>query len=876
MAAAQTAPRRFGTKPKEICRDYARGRCWRGAECCYWHDDEQPVENVSNTSPAVEILSDKRFQPLKFSNEFSDSNNHPRSGDAGLERDDNPEDALDFTPEQLPRSVCWAWLRGGCSRGDACKYPHGNYRQPAATPQDRPMSCQHDFGETSKPTFRGSIDANSNERELALRPHKRCASLTITQFGARVTYGDGLAVNRVQIEHESCTRVVLSNIPTSISRTDFFAAVKLFGHVLDVDFKDDLSMKRDSMLAYVAYTHHARAVQAMSALDGSAMFGRVLSAQIPSGVSIGQGLIHDSTVVLSWDAPKLIGYAGYATQEEADNIIVATNDQELDGRIMKSYIHTGLPSLGVCTVRLENIPRQSVMTKRKFIGKTEGFMIEKPKYALHVAVREVRAFVERSIPQADLLAFDMDMSPDRHGIVRATITCSSAAAAHSLADIMSGRKFKSLGNVSIISHHMHSVSFRIPKATYNILYDDLCSLESDLVGAGGNVRVLNQEGEAPETTIELIAPGLPIFRVYRSRVEQLLRGEVVHKDGATVWDDFFLYPTCHRFLGFLRHQQPSVLLQRDKHHRLIKLFGPSAGRKVIADYIIAKVEHLQGQSRHTFPLSGRLIGLFFSSDLRRLQHALGQENVNLDRVRKVLHVRGGSTAYGLARDIIDHAERRYPLRMRTEKTSCSVCFGPTENAVVLACGHRYCRSCVHGYLTSASVQSWPLTCLGDDAKCQREIPLRLMQQLLNPREFEDATRRSFLAYIRSHPDELQFCPTPDCPEVYRPGPKNTTRQCPTCLNRICTYCRTECHDNMRCEERAQHQEPLFKEWVAAHDVKPCPRCSAHIERVAGCNHITCAACRTHICWVCLKTFPDDREIYGHMREAHGGIGLEEM
>ncbi|KZP18600.1 hypothetical protein FIBSPDRAFT_1027453 [Athelia psychrophila] len=35
-----------------------------------------------------------------------------------------------------------------------------------------------------------------------------------------------------------------------------------------------------------------------------------------------------------------------------------------------------------------------------------------------------------------------------------------------------------------------------------------------------------------------------------------------------------------------------------------------------------------------------------------------------------------------------------------------------------------------------------------------------------------------------------------------------------------------------------------------HDVKACPGCKACIERIAGCNHMACTRCQTHMCWEC--------------------------
>ena len=38
------------------------------------------------------------------------------------------------------------------------------------------------------------------------------------------------------------------------------------------------------------------------------------------------------------------------------------------------------------------------------------------------------------------------------------------------------------------------------------------------------------------------------------------------------------------------------------------------------------------------------------------------------------------------------------------------------------------------------------------------------------------------------------------------------------------------------------------------NTKACPRCSAHIEKNGGCNHITCHKCSFEWCWLCEKKY----------------------
>ncbi|CAK9785861.1 hypothetical protein CC85DRAFT_206438 [Cutaneotrichosporon oleaginosum] len=64
--------------------------------------------------------------------------------------------------------------------------------------------------------------------------------------------------------------------------------------------------------------------------------------------------------------------------------------------------------------------------------------------------------------------------------------------------------------------------------------------------------------------------------------------------------------------------------------------------------------------------------------------------------------------------------------------------------------------------------------------------------------------------------------------------------------------------------REHDREAKFRQWVRD-NAATCPTCSASIQKIEGCNHMTCTLCSTHFCYRCHSAIsPSDP--YQHFRE----------
>jgi hypothetical protein len=165
----------------------------------------------------------------------------------------------------------------------------------------------------------------------------------------------------------------------------------------------------------------------------------------------------------------------------------------------------------------------------------------------------------------------------------------------------------------------------------------------------------------------------------------------------------------------------------------------------------------------------------------------------------------------------------------------------------------------------------PLSCI----TCNTNIDLAILRGL---KSFDELLSISFACYVSMNPILYAYCPTPDCPQIYRLGPAGTVRQCSECLAHVCTFCKIEWHEGLSCSEIQEYHDPETRENVGLMKklgIKPCPKCKTLLEKTMGCNHMTCTGCNTHLCWVCMKDFgiSGRQAVYAHMSDAHGGIGI---
>lgn len=687
----------------------------------------------------------------------------------------------------------------------------------------------------------------------------------------RVVLGPGFDVRSVRTGTES-NWVALSNVPADVSQSELERVLTPFGKPVEVRLREKSVRPTASYSAVVQMEEASQVSAVVEALDGVEIFGARIHAQVSLGRTRYHNQLRNQAIHISWEVPLSTGYAGYDTPEEAQKAVTLA-----DGFTMrKQYwvtasLYEGIPVVGAYNVRFTGLPPDVQGKDLAPFGKTENTMFERPIAPLaNFGIPAVQRLLSELGPMS---SFENSPAPYKNGLVRAWALFETPDVA-SEACRRNGIKQKALGYQRITVQRVQSVLYEVPRDIYSLISEELQALRNSLWqnGPGTHIHVFNKNPGMDSVQLKLVAEDSVTIRRLKADIEVMVRGEPVEQDGKKVWDPFFSRADGQAFLENTEARHRGLLVRADRLRRTIRLIGRPEKRALGQKAIVAKFNTLTSQKVFSIPLDGHVLTLVMRGAFNAFSKKQGVETTWMDISQRKLFVRGSAKGFQEVQAIVQRDMGHHATP--PTQAHCPVCFEPATDPVTLDCGHAWCKACLEGYLTAASdVQSFPLHCLGDEGKCSHLIPTVVARRTLSPSGYDTLVQAAFSSYIHTRPDDFYHCPTPDCPQVYRSGPRDSVISCPSCICAICPHCHVEYHEGVTCADREDGLDKLFEEWTSMHDVKKCPGCKVPIERSEGCNHMTCTRCHTHTCWVCLETFPQGKGIYDHMRSAHGSIGV---
>ncbi|KIW72360.1 hypothetical protein PV04_00559 [Phialophora macrospora] len=371
--------------------------------------------------------------------------------------------------------------------------------------------------------------------------------------------------------------------------------------------------------------------------------------------------------------------------------------------------------------------------------------------------------------------------------------------------------------------------------------------------------------------LRIYGPKLEAVARVKAQLAHVLVGTVVLNDGGTaLWHEFF--STDDGVSALRSVSRPGeVFLYSDIRNLQLVFFGtPSLLEETRRAVVHILTSHV---SYYWLSLEGELFPRALAGGFRRVIRHFGKKSARLDILRSPpsMIFRGSPQQFEIAKLLILEPPAVVPTGQHMESsTECPCCFLEIADPIELRCGHSSCRGCFEALCRDTAASENPITCFEDLSTCGQMVSLDEIKKNLDNSTFEAVLESSFEQYIRSRPDQIQYCPTPDCPSIYKVSEAPDVFTCGNCLISICRKCRALSHDDLTCEEAqppSRAEEHVSDEDKKKLGISNCPRCKALIQKTYGCNHITCT-CGIHICWFCLATFASDRECYDHMFQTH--------
>uniref|UniRef100_A0A2N9EBW3 RNA helicase n=1 Tax=Fagus sylvatica TaxID=28930 RepID=A0A2N9EBW3_FAGSY len=424
-------------------------------------------------------------------------------------------------------------------------------------------------------------------------------------------------------------------------------------------------------------------------------------------------------------------------------------------------------------------------------------------------------------------------------------------------------------------------------SVYNVIQKQLDSLLASFRHLKGAECALDRNFNG-SYRVKISANATKIVAELRRPVEELMRGKTIDHGSLTPTILQHLFSRDGINLKKSVQQETGTFILFDRHCHNVRVFGSvdkvALAQKKLIESLLTLHEskqleiHLRGGVRP--PDLMKEVVHKFGPDLHGLKEKVPGAEFTLNTYRHVISVHGNKDLKPKVEEIIQEiAQMRDGLTKRFDnETACAICLCEVDDGYQLeGCGHLFCRLCLVEQCESAikNHDSFPICCAYEG--CRAPILLTDLRSLLLSDKLEELFRASVGAFVALSGGIFRFCPSPDCPSVYRVADSGSAGEpffCGACYAETCTRCHLEYHPFLSCEMYREYKEDpdsSLKVWCKdKENVKSCPVCGYTIEKGEGCNHVECR-CGRHICWVCLEFFGTGDDCYNHLRSVHGGI-----
>ena len=727
-------------------------------------------------------------------------------------------------------------------------------------------------------------DAAREARKAALAEYKQLEALqqqaeasVIEQYAVLgestlLTCGAGLEVQSVVAGFDTC-RITIKNLPREVKHCDVSEIFTQQGMIHSDFLVLNLRSKEDHQEATVlAVADRGRAMAI--GLDGIEFRNRNLTFKASENAN------NACALTISWRVPSAAMIASYNSMEEATKKVTDLNGKTCKGQEIK--------------VEMNQLPPTAVLkfyvpSSIKLIGFPLGVCIDQEIYDF-TGTSNIKPLKSCSLQDTfdcllqHLKAFpNVKMNSDQlpkpiNGRVVVKIQFENREDAKKAFELFDKKKLLPR-SPTFVAYLENLVRHKIviPQQQYKAQEREWNLLSEKRSGSDAYVQI--RHGDRDDVyIIQVVGQDKKMVGSLEVRVRNMIAGD---KLDPSFWHSS-VTPLSAGVKSFFDRifTEKKVHVRSDFKAKALKIYGEADAKAEARQMIKEEVDRL-AQLETTLTLDQASVGFFMRRGLARLKDLVGEDKVvhSLESGRCMITIKGpDENRYHLYR-LVEESRTGliFPeqhLKGRTQPPSpiCPICTDEISHSERLGCGHNYCPECLRHYLTSApETKLFPLACI----TCKVPIPIPLLRRLLTPQAFQALVETAFSSYLSDPARKLKYCRTADCEQVYLQSEDPKVLNCPVCFSTVCSACGEEAHSGMTCAESKLSRDPaeqdrLFDSWVAANNARRCPGCSTPIEKIDGCNHITCNRCQTHFCWKCGFSGASGK-IYPHLNEVHGGF-----
>jgi hypothetical protein len=188
---------------------------------------------------------------------------------------------------------------------------------------------------------------------------------------------------------------------------------------------------------------------------------------------------------------------------------------------------------------------------------------------------------------------------------------------------------------------------------------------------------------------------------------------------------------------------------------------------------------------------------------------------------------------------------------------CQIFGGAEPLEGVGQCKHAFCKECLEDYIDLKVKDAEVLSLACPHFQCTTVLTGSFVRRMTSPQVYEKYLSFKRNAELEAQPN-VRFCPRVNCSGYAVIGMNSASAVCNVCFFRYCADCLMAEHPGEDCP---QEEDSAMRRYVKSHRVKECPNCKRKVEKIEGCDQMTCFKCKHEFCWLC--GFP---YLTGHFEE----------